>query len=93
MFLLTVSVLYRPPFIDLECDEFIPQGISCLPVRSCFVKSVKRVAMTGENTRNRNRLAAEEIQLENTEDEMDLVRRLCHCPHTLDPDKNGGIVK
>src|SRR5262249_61563680 len=66
-------VLYRPAFIDLECDEFIPQGISCLPVRSCFVKSVKRVGKTGENTMSRNRLAAEEIQLENTEDEMDLV--------------------
>ena len=68
-----VIVIYRPAFIDLECDEFIPQGIFCLPVRSCFVKSVKRVAKTGENTINRDPLTAEEIQLENTEDERDLV--------------------
>ena len=37
------------------------------------MKSVKRVAKTGENTINGDPLTAEEIQLENREDERDLV--------------------
>ena len=35
------KVVWWTSSIDLECDEFIPQGISCLPLRSCFCEVSK----------------------------------------------------